>query len=82
MNSSPVNMSRQRLKRLLRKTWCELTDADAKAICRDPAVLVHTIRHRHGFDTDQTDVLTVQRLLYGIASLARVCRRKPVSDFV
>lgn len=82
MNSNPVNMSQQRLKRLLRKTWNELTDADAKAICRDPADLVHKNRRRHGFDTDPTAVLTVQRLLYETGSLARVCRRKPVSDFV
>ena len=82
MNSSPVNMSQQRFNCLLRKTWNELTDADAEAICRDPADLVQTVQHRHESLGDEAPELRVQQLLYGISSLARVCRRLPVTAFV
>ena len=82
MNSNPVNISQRRLKRLLRRTWNELTDADAEAICRDPADLVQTVRNRHDSLVGEATVLPVQQLLYGISSLARVCRRLPVTAFV
>ena len=82
MNPSPVNMSQNRLKHLLRKTWNELTDADVEAICRNPADLVQTVRHRHDSRVDETTVMPVRQLLFGISSLVRICRRLPVTDFV
>ena len=82
MNLTSVNMSQRRLKCLLRKTWNELTEADLEAICRDPADLVQTVRHRHDSLVDEATVLSVRQLLRGISSLVRICRRLPVTEFV
>ncbi len=82
MNSNPINMSQRRLKRLLRKTWSELTDADLDAICRDPADLDQTFHHRRDALGDKRAALPARQLLYGISSMVRVCRRLPVTAFV